>query len=72
MRKILLYAQQGGRRYAQASAGADHLFRTPVVGSTVTVVVGSDNALLSIDLPEMGGCAPGTIVLGGGGQGGMT
>lgn len=65
MRKILLFAQQGGRRYAQASAGADHLFRTPVVGSTVTVVVGSDNAPFSVDLPELNALAPGTVVLGG-------
>lgn len=39
---------------------------------TPPVAVTSDNAALSIDLPEMGAVAPGTMVLGGAGQGGMT
>ena len=35
-------------------------------------VVGSDNTGLAIDLPELGLCAPGSLILGDGGGGGLT
>ncbi len=70
MRKILIFNAQAGRRYPQSRIGADRLFHQAGAGTTPTLVVQGDNLPISIDLPELGTNAPGTVQLGG--SGGLT
>ncbi len=74
MSTITTLSGQGGRRYPQMNGlAAVLLARSHSVGhAPAPAVVAGDDAGLAIDLPELGLMAPGSLILGDGGGGGLT